>query len=180
MAVAKHFPGIGRTVLDSHHDLPDLALDAETLAAVDMQPFKAAIEARTAGIMLSHIRYLSLDPRWPASLSPLIARDVLRNRMAFQGLVLTDDLDMGAIAKHYPLPEMVKQCLDAAVDILLICHAGPKIEQARDRIERLIEGDERLSHEEEHSLRRILDAKNAYLDPGAGGQAPAGEERDRV
>ncbi len=165
LAVAKHFPGIGRTVLDSHEDLPELDLDAETLAATDMQPFQAAIDTRVAGIMLSHIRYPGLDPQWPASLSRLIAEKILRNRMAFQGLVLTDDLDMGAIARHYAPQVIVKQCLNAAVDILLICHAGPKIEEALDHILAYRKADDDLLRKEEESLRRILRAKEEYLGP---------------
>lgn len=134
MAVAKHFPGIGRTILDSHLDLPDLDTDPDELASRDMMPFQSAIDTGVTGIMLSHIRYRSLDPRWPASLSPLITDEILRQKMGFHGLILTDDLDMGAIAKHYELPEIVKQCLTATVDILLICHPGPKIESAFNHI----------------------------------------------
>jgi beta-N-acetylhexosaminidase len=163
MAVAKHFPGIGRTVLDSHKDLPDLDVDAGLLADTDMIPFQAAIAADVAGMMLSHIRYRSLDPQWPASLSPMIAEKILRHRMAFNGLVLTDDLDMGAIAKHYALPMIVQQCLNASVDILLICHAGPNIEAARDHILALCKYNEALIRKEEESLQRILRAKELYL-----------------
>jgi beta-N-acetylhexosaminidase len=166
MAVAKHFPGIGRTVLDSHEDLPDMDLDANLLADTDMMPFQAAITANVAGIMLSHIRYRSLDPQWPASLSPMIAEKILRHRMAFDGLVITDDLDMGAIAKHYALPVIVQQCLLASADILLICHAGPKIEAARDHILTLRQDNEALIRKEEESLGRILGVKKAYLGGG--------------
>ena len=163
MAVAKHFPGIGRTVLDSHLDLPDLETDAETLTAIDIKPFKAAIKNQVSGIMLSHIRYLGLDPDWPASLSPTIARQILRHQMAFDGLVLTDDLDMGAIAKHYPLPVIVEQCLTATVDILLICHPSPKIEEAHHHIMMLHQHSEALLPLEDQALFRIMDAKADYL-----------------
>jgi len=163
MAVAKHFPGIGRTVMDSHEDLPDLDLDADILADTDMPPFQAAIAAGVTGIMLSHIRYRGLDPQWPASLSPVIAESVLRRRMAFEGLVITDDLDMGAIAKHYTLPVIVEQCLNSSVDILLICHPGPKIQEAHDYISALRENSKALIRKEEDSLRRILNFKQRYL-----------------
>ena len=78
MAVAKHFPGIGRTVLDSHLALPDLDVDAKALTDVDLIPFQSAIQGNVAGIMLSHIRYTGIDPAWPASLSPAITADLLR------------------------------------------------------------------------------------------------------
>jgi beta-N-acetylhexosaminidase len=163
MAVAKHFPGIGRTVLDSHKDLPDLDVEAGLLADTDLIPFQAAIAADVAGMMLSHIRYRSLDPQWPASLSAQIADNLLRRRMAFDGLVITDDLDMGAIAKHYALPVIVQQCLNASVDILLICHPGPNIEAARNHILALRKDNEELIRKEEESLRRILGVKETYL-----------------
>lgn len=163
MAVAKHFPGIGRTVLDSHDDLPDLDLDAEILHDTDMMPFREAVAADVCGIMLSHIRYRGLDTQWPASLSGVIARDLLRHRMGFEGLIITDDLDMGAIAKHYAMSDIVEHGLRAGLDILLICHAGPKIQAALDLILALREHDEGLMREEKDSLRRILHAKSKYL-----------------
>ena len=113
--------------------------------------------------MLSHIRYRHLDPGWPASLSPLIAEEMLRRRMAFEGLIITDDLDMGAIAKHYALPVVVRQCLISGVDILLICHPGPKIQEARNLILSLRKDDPDIAFKEEDSLRRILRFKHKYL-----------------
>jgi beta-N-acetylhexosaminidase len=85
MAVAKHFPGIGRTVLDSHLALPDLDVDAKALAGVDLVPFSTAINGNVAGIMLSHIRYTAIDPVWPASLSPAVTADLLRRKMGYRG-----------------------------------------------------------------------------------------------
>ena len=164
MAVAKHFPGIGRTVLDSHKDLPDLGTDARSLAETDQAPFHAAVQVGVAGIMLSHIRYRALDPDWPASLSPAVAEGILRRKLAYHGLVITDDLDMGAIVKHHPLPVIVRQCLEACVDILLICHAGPKIQEAHDHILALRASSTELFLKEEESLRRILHFKALYLN----------------
>ena len=145
IAVAKHYPGIGRTVLDSHEDLPDLDLDPDVMRKTDLLPFQHVIQRQVEGIMLSHIRYRQLDPEWPASLSPQIAGDLLRREMGFQGLVLTDDLDMGAVAKHYRLEDMVRQCLAARVDIVLICHPGPKIEAAAKQIAALYRASETVA-----------------------------------
>lgn len=163
MAVAKHFPGIGRTVLDSHMDLPELDTGIEELERRDMMPFQKAIDIGVAGIMLSHIRYRSIDSQWPASLSPLTAEDLLRRKMRFEGLVLTDDLDMGAIAKHFALQDIVRQCLDASVDVMLICHPGPKIEKAFDHILKLHNEDEALARKEALAVERILKFKKTYL-----------------
>ncbi len=163
MAVAKHFPGIGRTALDSHQDLPDLDIEVHRLAQTDMIPFESAIKNQVAGIMLSHIRYPQVDPVWPASLSPTIAGEILRQQMAYTGLVLTDDLDMGAIAKHYDLPTVVQQGLDGQVDILLICHPGAKIASTCREITHQIQNSEMLTRRSIQSVARIMDAKNAYI-----------------
>ncbi len=162
MAVAKHFPGIGRTVLDSHHDLPDLDIPRQALAEKDLIPFQAAVDSAVHGMMLSHIRYLQLDRRWPASLSPGIASDLLRGELGFNGLVLSDDLDMGAIAKHYQIPDIVRQSLKAQVDLLLICHPGPKIEAVRDEILKHYQSSEEMLGRGETSLKRILWLKKKY------------------
>ena len=163
MAVAKHFPGIGRTVLDSHDDLPELDIEPNRFNQKDMIPFQAAINAHVAGIMLSHIRYRHIDPLWPASLSPAVAAELLRRQLAYQGLVLTDDLDMGAVAKHYDMSTIVTQCLGAQVDLMLICHPGPKIETAFKEIVKQIQSSELLADQESQSIKRILDAKKTYL-----------------
>jgi len=124
MAVAKHFPGIGRTTLDSHLDQPVLEAGPEKLAT-DLIPFSAAIANQVAGIMLSHIVYKALDPDLPASLSARIAHDLLRSRMGYECLVLTDDLDMGAIGNHYDIDTSVACILKAGVDLILVCHKKP-------------------------------------------------------
>ncbi len=163
MAVAKHFPGIGRTILDSHSDLPDLEIAPDALAGCDLIPFQAAIAASVSGVMLSHIRYTRLDSTWPASLSPAIAEILLRRQMGFEGLTITDDLDMGAVAKHHDICTTVRQCLLAGIDLLLICHAGPAIQEAFDEIVRLNRSSDDLTVKATQSLRRIANLKNAYL-----------------
>ena len=119
MAIAKHFPGIGKTRLDSHLDLPFLDEPLSLLEKEDLPPFKAAIEHGVAGIMLSHICYRLLDEKWPASLSENIAGELLRKRMGFQGVVMTDDLDMGAITRHFTVNQTIHRILAADIDIAL-------------------------------------------------------------
>jgi beta-N-acetylhexosaminidase len=162
MAVAKHFPGIGRTVLDSHLELPDLETPREALAQSDFIPFQAAIQAGVAAVMLSHIRYTLMDPRWPASLSPAIAGTLLRDEMRYDGLVITDDLDMGAIRNHYDMAEIVHQMLRGRIDMALICHRGPH----RDIAHQLLEASFRSSDGQPaayQSVRRILSLKQRFL-----------------
>jgi beta-N-acetylhexosaminidase len=166
MAVAKHFPGIGRTVLDSHHALPDLEIDEKALTDVDLIPFQSAIRGNVAGIMLAHIRYTGIDPIWPASLSPAITADLLRRKMAYDGVVMTDDLDMGAIKPSHDIDTAVGQILMADVDIALICHKGPDIEAACEKIRRSLAGDTHLRQMGQRSVERILNLKRAYLKGG--------------
>lgn len=167
MAVAKHFPGIGRTVLDSHIVLPELEIDAQTLAESDLIPFAAAIRANVAGIMLSHIRYAGIDAVWPASLSRTMVTDWLRRKLGYDGLVITDDLDMGAIKPAVDIDTAIGSILEADVDVALICHKGPDIEAAWDRICQTLDRDSRLKAMGVHSLQRILRLKKTYL-PGFG------------
>ena len=164
MAVAKHFPGIGRTVLDSHLTLPDLDVTAEILGDTDLVPFRAAVDCRVAGVMLSHIRYLGIDPEWPASLSPAVTADLLRGRMGYEGVVMTDDLDMGAIKPAYAMETAIGQILAADVDIALICHKGPDIELAFNSIRRAMETDAHLFGMGKRSVERIIALKQKFLE----------------
>ena len=164
MAVAKHFPGIGRTVLDSHLALPDLDVDAAALENADLIPFKAAIAGQVAGIMLSHIRYTALDPVWPASLSPAVTAGLLRRRLGYQGVVMTDDLDMGAIKPAFEIITAIDQPLAADVDIALICHKGPDIQAAWEQIRRRLTDDAMIDRMGRRSVERILKLKQAYLN----------------
>jgi beta-N-acetylhexosaminidase len=163
MAVAKHFPGIGRTVLDSHMALPDLDVDLQTLTDFDLIPFKAAIAGNVAGIMLSHIRYTGIDTTWPASLSPAVTAGLLRRQLSYEGVVMTDDLDMGAIKPAFAIEAAIDQILKSDADIALICHKGPDIEAACRRIRQSLADDVTLRQMGEQSAKRILRLKRDYL-----------------
>jgi beta-N-acetylhexosaminidase len=111
--------------------------------------------------MLSHILYPRLDENWPASLSPAIAKDLLRDRMEYEGLVMTDDLDMKAIQKD--IETCIGQILASDIDMALICHQGPNIDKAFHEIRRLLREDEGLSALGKKSVERILRTKRKYL-----------------
>jgi beta-N-acetylhexosaminidase len=110
--------------------------------------------------MLSHILYEKLDPIWPASLSVFIARDLLRFRMQYTGLVMTDDLDMGAITRHYALDAAIDQALSSEIDQILICHKSAAIESAFEQIQKRIRDNVSLDALCDQSIQRILAAKN--------------------
>lgn len=161
MAVAKHFPGIGRTTLDSHLHLPVLPASKEELEETDLAPFRAAIRHSTAGIMLSHILYSDLDEKWPASLSVKIARDLLRDRMGYRGVVMTDDLDMKAI--KFDMAVIAQRILAAHIDIALICHKGPDRESAFNGILKGITQSSETKRAALESVKRIMSLKREYL-----------------
>ena len=163
MAVAKHFPGIGRIILDPHDEISDLDIDVDAMHATDLLPFKAATENNVAGIMLSHIRYPKMDAKWPASLSPTIADDLLRKQMGYYGVIMTDDLDMGAIKKHYDIKTVLRQILSADIDIALICHKGPDIKNAFEEILDAQNRSQSIKAKGMKSLERIMNLKRKYL-----------------
>jgi beta-N-acetylhexosaminidase len=163
ISVAKHFPGIGRTVMDSHRDLPELDVDITAIERMDLIPFKAGIQHGVSGVMLSHIFYRNLDSRWPASLSRKIAKVLLRDRLGFGGIALTDDLDMGAIVKHFDIQTAIHQILAAEIDLALICHKGPNIEIAYAEILSGIMESDRMKAKGLESAERIMKLKNKYL-----------------
>ena len=148
---AKHFPACGRAQSDPHHDLPSSPATLEELLREDVIPYTALMPELDA-IMLAHVEFPNIDPKFPASLSPRIIRRFLRDQLGFdRHLVLTDDLDMGAITSRYGRGQDVKLAIEAGNDLALICHrtdtaeiAATAIaglphwmtEEARDRVER--------------------------------------------
>lgn len=119
---AKHFPGHGNTIIDSHDDLPVEDADKARLDSVEIPPFKRALKARADMVLPAHIRFPKIDPDWPASLSEVFLKDILRNEIRYKGLVVTDDLDMGALRKHYSREEIAVRSLEAGNDLLLYCN----------------------------------------------------------
>ena len=120
-AVAKHFPGHGDTAVDSHRDLPVVAHSLERLRAVELVPFRAAVQAGVDGIMTAHLGLPAVEPRaeLPATLSRNVLTGLLREQLSFRGLILTDALDMAAIARDRPAAEAAVEAFAAGADLLL-------------------------------------------------------------
>ncbi|RPH82360.1 MAG: glycoside hydrolase family 3 protein [Desulfobacteraceae bacterium] len=163
MAAAKHFPGIGDIALDPHHDLPLQEKDPEGLEATELVPFRKAVSLPVSAVMMTHTLYPALDPKWPASLSQTIITGLLRENLGYQGLVITDDLEMGAIGKHYEIEEAVITAFQGGADILLICHDPEKIERAYFFLLKALKRGTIPSRLLENSLQRILALKNKNL-----------------
>jgi beta-N-acetylhexosaminidase len=119
-ACAKHFPGHGDTVTDSHLSLPHVHAEAHVLDTRELEPFRAAIGAQVACIMTSHVVVSAIDPDRPATFSPLVLGDVLRDRLGFQGVVVSDALDMAGASAETGIPEAAVRALVAGCDLLCV------------------------------------------------------------
>jgi beta-N-acetylhexosaminidase len=119
-ACVKHFPGHGDTALDSHHDLPVLGVDEDLLERRELLPFRAAIEAGVRTVMAGHLLVPALDPDRPASLSAALLTGLLRGHLGFRGAIVTDALEMGAVARGRGLPELAVLAIAAGADILCL------------------------------------------------------------
>jgi len=120
IATAKHFPGHGPTRVDSHKALPSTSISRADAENVHMAPFRRAIDSGVDAIMTAHIVYESFDSL-PATLSHELLTNQLRNRMGFQGIIITDDMNMLAIADNFGVEDAMVRTINAGVDILLIC-----------------------------------------------------------
>lgn len=137
LTCGKHFPGYASAGLDPHHELPRIERSRELMEGHELAVFQAFAQS-VDSMMVGHIAVSGLDPEArPASLSPAIIRDLLRAGMGFGGLVMTDDLDMGAILNHYGFDETMRLGIEAGNDMLMICHRVEMAAAARKAIEPL-------------------------------------------
>ncbi len=119
----KHFPGHGDSAGDSHFVLPRVRRSRRALAATELVPFARAVKAGIPALMTAHVLYPALDPRRPATLSPVIGRDLLRRRLGFHGVLFSDDLEMHAVAGRATPGAAAVQALRAGCDMLLVCQS---------------------------------------------------------
>jgi beta-N-acetylhexosaminidase len=122
LSCAKHFPGHGDAAVDPHLDLPAFGGTMERLESTELVPFAAAVAAGAPLVMTAHILLPQIDPEYPASLSRRMLNGVLRHNLRFEGVILADDLGMGAIAKRYGPGEAVMKTLLAGTDVAMLCH----------------------------------------------------------
>ena len=155
----KHFPGIGKTDVDLHADTSIVPVSKETLLSEDTKVFVDLIKQskpNTYTIMVSHAMYPQIDPDYPASLSTAIITDWLRKDIGYNGVVVTDDMDMGALANHYTFGDMAVQSILAGSDILLVCHEYEHMQEAYNGLMKAVK-DGRISKERlDESVKRIL------------------------
>lgn len=141
-ACGKHFPGHGDTHTDSHVELPHLAHDLDRLRRVELIPFAAAMRAGVASIMTTHVCFTALDAVHPATLSEAVIEPLLRRELGYDGVVVSDDMEMLAIMDHYGIEEAVVRALRAGCDQVLICRRVELQAAAYEAIVRAVEAGE--------------------------------------
>ena len=155
----KHFPGIGKTDVDLHADTSVVPVSKETLLNEDTKVFVDLIKQskpNTYAIMVSHAMYPQIDPDHPSSLSKAIITDWLRKDMGYNGVVVTDDMDMGALAKHYTFGDMAVQSILAGSDILLVCHEYEHMQEAYNGLMKAVKDGQISKERLDESVKRIL------------------------
>jgi beta-N-acetylhexosaminidase len=163
-ACGKHFPGHGDTSVDSHLELPLVEHPPDRIRRVELVPFRAAIRARVAFIMTAHILVPSLDEDVPATLSKRIVQGMLRDELGFPGVILSDDLEMKAIAKTYEVPDAAVQAIAAGCDGLLICSGDVNVQAATlEALVHAVEKDVIPYKRLEDALKRLRTAKERFL-----------------
>lgn len=165
-AAAKHFPGHGDTSVDSHLDLPVVDKPLSELEQNELKPFKAAVDAGIPAIMSSHIYFRQLiNKKLPATMSREIITDLLRNKLGFKGLIISDCMEMKAIQKHYGTPAGVVGAFKAGVDMVFISHTVTTAIESCKAIARAMANGEINLTEMDESVKRILLLKEKYANP---------------
>ncbi len=159
----KHFPGLGLGKVDTHVEISTIDASRETLESIDMLPFRKTIAAHDNSkfmVMVGHLNYSELDAENPASLSPAVIK-ILRDELGFGGVIITDDLDMGAIANHNDAENLGAVAVKAGVDIILSCHDYDSQQKIYLGILDAVKRGEISEARIDESVRRILKMKVA-------------------
>lgn len=163
-ACGKHFPGHGDTSVDSHLELPLVEHPPDRITRVELVPFRAAVKAGVAFIMTAHVLVPSLDEEKPATLSRRIVQGMLRDDLGFAGVILSDDLEMKAIAKSCTVPDAAVQAIAAGCDGLLVCSGDVHVQAATlEALVRAVEQNVIPYTRLEDALKRLRVAKERFL-----------------
>lgn len=162
-ACGKHFPGHGDTTVDSHLDLPVIQHDLARLKKIEFVPFRAAIKAGVEMMMTAHILAPKIDAGYPATLSRVFLHDYLRTELSFDGIIVSDDIEMKAVADRYDVPEIIELGLRAGVDLFLVCQDTGKMAVALETAHKLVENGVISRSQIEQSLQRIQKLKAKYI-----------------
>ncbi|WP_368652967.1 beta-N-acetylhexosaminidase [Ornithinibacillus sp. 4-3] len=160
--VIKHFPGHGDTDTDSHLELPQVNKTLQELEELELLPFKQAIEAGADVVMTAHILLPEIDPDYPASISKNIIQGVLREELAFDGVVMTDDMTMEGLTNHFDIGEAAVQSIKAGTDVILVAHNYEDIATVFNSLKGAVENGDITEERLNESLTRILQLKKEY------------------
>jgi beta-N-acetylhexosaminidase len=156
LGCGKHFPGLGEGNLDSHHELPVIEKPLKKLWAEDLAPYRT-LHAELPMIMISHAAYpLVTGDRTPASLSNLWITNILRERIGYRNLILSDDLEMGGVLSAAPIEKAAVEFIRAGGDLCLICHRQKYIEKAYEELAKMAAHDPKFAKRVAESVRRVL------------------------
>ena len=156
LGCGKHFPGLGEGKLDSHHELPVIEKPMKKLWAEDLAPYRA-LRAQLPMVMISHAAYpLVTRDQTPASLSKIWITDILRKRIGYRNLVVSDDLEMGGVLSAAPVGKAAVRFIQAGGDLCLICHREDYIADAYDELIKTAERDPKFACRVAESVRRVL------------------------
>jgi beta-N-acetylhexosaminidase len=163
-ACGKHFPGHGDTSADSHHELPLVEHAPDRLRAIEFEPFRAAVAQQVAFIMTAHVLVPSLDEERPSTLSPKVVQALLREELNYQGVILSDDLEMKAVSARYDVPDAAVQAIQAGCDGVLVCSGDVDL-QARtlEALVRAVESGRISSKRCDDAFMRLKRAKQRFL-----------------
>lgn len=164
LACGKHFPGHGDTSTDSHLELPRIDHPMDRLERVELVPFQRAVAANLPMIMTAHVVFAALDDGRPATLSPRVMTELLRERMGYRGVIVSDDLDMRAIVDRMGAGEAAVAAIRAGCDVLLLCRDPAHQEQAQAALLRAAEHDAELRRRIGESAARVRAMKRAHAD----------------
>jgi len=163
-ACGKHFPGHGDTSTDSHFELPLVEHAPDRLRAIEFEPFRAAIAEQVAFIMTAHVLVPALDANRPASLSPEIVQMLLRDELDFDGVILSDDLEMKAVSARYEVPEAAVDAIVAGCDAVLICSGDVDLQgRTLEALVRAVESGKIPTKRYDDAFARLKRAKQRFL-----------------
>lgn len=171
--VGKHFPGHGDTEVDSHLDLPTVKRDAATLEAVELVPFRETIAQGLEVIMTAHVIYTAWDKKNTATFSKMILQDVLRKQLGFQGIIMSDDLEMKAVENYLPFDAFPRMGVEAGLDMFLICNSVEKVRTLHDQLIRDVNTGTIPTAPIQQSVERIIQLKKNLPPPPANPPNPA-------
>ena len=162
----KHFPGIGKGKVDSHVDSSNIDVVKEVLMTEDILPFKTIIDENEPNdyfILVSHLKYPALDEEYPASLSSKIMTDLLRNELGYKGIIITDDMEMGAVANHNDFRSIGVKAVKAGADIVLVCHEYEHQQEVYLGLLDAVNSGEISQQRIDESVKRIIKVKLLHL-----------------